>query len=58
MRWGRFYLKKELYGNGSDPEPLMIAAEGSSLISHVKINKKEPWTGKWRVESTSYHRTN
>ena len=53
-KWIGFNLKKELYGNGSDPEPLMIAAEGSALNSHVKINKKEPWTGKWRVESTSY----
>lgn len=40
-KWVGFNLNKELYGNGSDPEPLIIAAEGSSLISHVKINETE-----------------
>lgn len=38
-KWVGFNLNKELYGNGSDPEPLIIAAEGSSLIPHVKKTK-------------------
>ena len=29
-RWFGFNLKKELYGSGNDPEPLVIASEGSS----------------------------
>ena len=27
-------------------------AKSEITISHVKINEKEPWTGKWKVEST------
>ena len=56
-RWVGFNLKKEIDGSGHEPNPLIIPAGPSIAIANrvnqIKINDKEPWTGKWKVESTS-----
>ena len=52
-RWVGFNLKTELNGSGSEPNPLVIPALSEITFAHVKTNKDEPWTGKWKVESTS-----
>ena len=54
-RWVGFNLKKEIDGSGREPNPLIIPA-GSGItianrVNKIKINEKEPWTGKWKVES-------
>ncbi len=56
-RWVGFNLKRELEGSGQEPHPLIIAAvSGIPIADNIKVNKKEPWTGKWKVESTSQGR--
>ena len=56
-RWVGFNLKKELDGSGHEPNPLIIPAMSgittANRINKIKINEKEPWTGKWKVKSTS-----
>ena len=52
-RWVGFNLKNELDGSGHEPNPLVIRAMSDFTTANVKINKNEPWTGKWKVESTS-----
>jgi hypothetical protein len=54
-RWVGFNLKKELDDSGHEPNPLIIPA-GSGItianrVNKIKINEKEPWTGKWRVDT-------
>jgi predicted choloylglycine hydrolase len=56
-RWVGFNLKKELDGSGHEPNPLIIPA-GSGItianrINKIKVNEKEPWTGKWKVEAST-----
>jgi hypothetical protein len=51
-RWVGFNLKKELDGSGSEPDPSIIPAMSEITTAYVRINKDEPWTGKWNVEST------
>ncbi len=56
-RWVGFNLKKELDGSGREPNPLIIPA-GSGItaanrINKIKIDEKEPWTGKWKVEAST-----
>ena len=55
-RWIGFNLKKELDGSGNEPNPLIIPAMSEITTANVKINEKEPWTAKWKVESTSLGR--
>jgi predicted choloylglycine hydrolase len=52
-RWVGFNLKKELDGSGHEPNPLIIPAMSDVTTANIKVNEKEPWTGKWKVESTS-----
>ncbi len=52
-RWVGFNLKKELDGSGHEPNPLVIPAMSDITTVNIKVNEKEPWTGKWKVESTS-----
>jgi hypothetical protein len=52
-RWVGFNLKTELSGSGREPDPLVIPAISEITFAHVKINEEEPWTGKWKVESSS-----
>ena len=56
-RWVGFNLKKELDGSGYEPNPLIIPAmSGITTANNIIINEKEPWTGKWKVESSSMGR--
>ena len=54
-RWVGFNLKKELDGSGHEPNPLIIPAGSGITIANrldkIKINEKEPWTGKFKLES-------
>ena len=55
-RWVGFNLKKELGGSGHEPNPLIIPAMSDITTANIKVNEKEPWTGKWKVESSSQGR--
>ena len=55
-RWVGFNLKKELDGSGHEPNPLVIPAMSDITTANIKVNEKEPWTGKWKVESSSQGR--
>jgi hypothetical protein len=52
-RWVGFNLKTELNGSGREPDPLVIPAVSEIIFARVKIYEDEPWTGKWKVESSS-----
>jgi len=56
-RWVGFNLKKELDGSGHEPNPLIIPAGSGNTIANrvnkIKINEKEPWTGKWKVQAST-----
>ncbi len=52
-RWVGFNLKKELNGSSSEPIPLVIPAMSNITTANVEVNEKEPWTGKWNVDSNS-----
>ena len=53
-RWIGFNLKKELDGSGHEPNPSIIPAMSAIVIAdNIRVDEKEPWTGKWRVESSS-----
>ena len=52
-RWVGFNLETEVEGRGSEPDPLVIPAMSEITFAHANLNKDEPWTGKWMVESTS-----
>lgn len=50
-RWVGFNLETELEGSGHEPNPLIIPAMSDITTANIKLNEKEPWTGKWNVES-------